>query len=118
MCKKASAWLVTQSGLFWTNLLEYTDVNSGERNGVLTPGGMGRLVGHRLKFDPADVNQGVFFVAAGGEVRVDVVGKNLPGELMFMVPALPAGDYTLQVRAAFAGDDVRTSALEATLTVV
>ncbi len=48
------------------NPLEYTDVNSGERNSVLTPGGMGRVVGHRFKFDPADANQGIFFVAEGG----------------------------------------------------
>jgi len=100
------------------NPLEYTDINSGERNSVLTPGGMGQLVGHRLKFDPADPNQGAFFVAPGGELRVQVVGRNKPGELMFMVPALPAADYTLEVRATVHGsEDVRTGALEATLTV-
>ncbi len=102
------------------NPLEYTDVNSGERNSVLTPGGMGRVVGHRLKFDPADAKQGIFFVAeGGGAVRVDVVGCNKPGELMFLVPAVMAsGDYTLEVRAVLPQrEDVRTGALEATLTV-
>jgi len=34
------------------NPLEYTDINSGERNSVLSPGGMGQVIGHRLKFDP------------------------------------------------------------------
>ncbi len=102
------------------NPLEYTDVNSGQRNSVLTPGGMGRVVGHRLKFDPADANQGVFFVAeGGGAVRVDVVGGNKPGELMFLAPAVMAsGDYTLEVRATIRGsEDVRTGTLDATLTV-
>jgi hypothetical protein len=102
------------------NLLEYTDLNSGERNSVLTPGGMGQVVGHRLKFDPADANQGVFFVAeGGGATKVDVVGRNKPGDLMFTVPAgLAAGDYTLEVRATIRGsEDVRTGALGATLTV-
>jgi hypothetical protein len=46
---------------------------------------------------------------------VDVVGKNMPGELMFIVPdSLSPGDYTLVVRAGFGEDDVRTGALEAT----
>ena len=84
----------------------------------LTPGGMGQLVGHRLKFDPADPNQGIFFVAPAGEARVQVVARNKPGELIFMVPALPAADYTLEVRATVhSSEDVRTGALEATLTV-
>ncbi|MBC8264311.1 MAG: DUF4469 domain-containing protein [Anaerolineales bacterium] len=31
---------------------------------------------------------------------MDVVGRNKPGELMFIVPAgLASGDYTLEVRA-------------------
>lgn len=66
------------------NPLEYTpstgsgrcDINSGERNSVLIPGGMGQVVGHRLKFDPADANQGVFFVAeGGGATKAVVVGE-------------------------------------------
>jgi len=102
------------------NPLEYTDINTGERNSVLTPGGMGQLVGHRLKFDPAAPEQGVFFMAPDGSssTRVDVVGKNKPGELMFMVPdSLAAGDYVLMIRAGFGEDDVRMGTLEATLTV-
>jgi hypothetical protein len=66
---------------------------------------MGQLVGHRLKFDPADANQDAFLVAAAGKARVQV-------------PALPAADYTLEVRATVHGsEDARTGALEATLTV-
>ena len=58
------------------------------------------------------------FVAAAGEARVQVVARNKPGELIFMVPALLAADYTLEVRATVHGsEDVRTGALEATLTV-
>ncbi len=101
------------------NPVEYTDVNSGTANSVLTPGGMGRLVGHRLKFDPADAAQGVFFIAEDGSAtRVAVVGRNKPGELMFVIPALAAGEYTLEVRAkVYGGEDVRAGALDATLTV-
>lgn len=95
------------------------DVSSDMHNGTLTPGGMGQIVGHRLKFDASDENQGIFFVAADGTAtRVTVVGRNMPADLMFMVPdGLTAGEYTLEVRAAFASNDVRSGALAVTLTV-
>ncbi len=102
------------------NPLEYTDLNSGQRNSVLTPGGMGQVVGYRLKFDPADANQGIFFVAEdGGATRVEMVGHNKPGKLVFLVPAdLASGDYTLEVRTVLRQrKDVRPGALSATLTV-
>lgn len=103
------------------NLLEFSDVNSGERNSLLTPGGMAQLVGHRLKFDSQDAAQGIYFVAAdGNETKAAVVGLNKPGNLMFMIPvSLPSGDYSLQVRAIIGeGSEVRSGSLPATLSVV
>jgi len=39
-----------------------------------------------LKFDPADANQGIFFVAEDGSAtRMDIAGRNKPSELMFML---------------------------------
>ena len=101
------------------SLLEFTDLNSAERNSILTPGGMGQVVGHRLKFDAEDATQGIFFVAADdSETEVTVVGRNMPAELMFLIPdGLTAGDYTLEVRAGFGEDDVRSGALDVPLTV-
>lgn len=100
-------------------LLQFTDCNSGERNGKLTPGGMAQLLGDRLKFDPADPSQGIFFIAAdNGESRVEVVGKNSSGELMFLIPAtLAAGDYNLVVRSLTSQSTLRTGIFEAVLTV-
>ncbi|MBE7550905.1 MAG: DUF4469 domain-containing protein [Anaerolineales bacterium] len=99
--------------------LEYTDLNSGERDSRLTPGGMGQLAGDKLKFDPADTSQGIFFSGGkGDEVRVEVVGKNTNTELMFLVPAgLPSGDYTLEVRTMLNSSSLRSGSLNATLTV-
>ena len=37
--------------------------------------------------------------------------------MMFFVPTSAAGDYTLNVRAAFAPNDVRRGTLDTTLTV-
>jgi len=98
---------------------EFTDVNSAERDSVLTPGGMARLIGHRLKYDPAQAEQGIFFIAAdAAETRVTVIGSLKPGELMFLVPdTLAAGDYTLEVRTVFKdGSQLRSGRLEAVLT--
>ncbi len=102
------------------NLEAYTDLNTGARNGTLTPGGMGQVTGYRLKFNPADASQGIFFVASDGSaIKVEVLGHNLPRELMFLIPAgLAVGDYTLEVRATVPGSPyVRTGGLAATLTV-
>ena len=99
-------------------LLEYRDLNSDERNSILTAGGMGRVTGHRLKFDATDSQQGIFFIASDGTAsRVDIVGKNKPAELMFLVPSsLTSGEYTLEVRAAF-GRQIRRGILDIPLTV-
>jgi hypothetical protein len=102
-------------------ILEYVDVDSGETNETLTPGGQGRLVGKLVKFDQDDPAQGIFFVAAdGSETRVESLAWNGSHKHIFLVPAtLSAGEYELQVRAAWnsAGDDVRSGALLEKLTV-
>lgn len=101
------------------NPLAYLDLASDTRNGTLTPGGMGQVTGHRLKFDAADPAQGVFFVdESGTAARAETYGRNKPAELLFMVPAsLAVGDYTLEVRAVFAADGPRSGALPVTLAV-
>lgn len=82
------------------NLLTYIDTATGQRNGVVTPGWEGRVIGRRLQFDPADPAQGLFFRAADGSAtRVEAVGWNKDRHLMFVVPPLAAGDYGLEVRA-------------------
>jgi|SaaInl7_200m_RNA_FD_contig_31_2413020_length_980_multi_10_in_0_out_0_1 hypothetical protein len=102
------------------NPVEFSDINSAERNSVLTPGGMAQLIGHRLKFDPVEADQGIFFIAADAtETKVTIVGGNKPAELMFLIPdTLVAGDYTLEVRATIHdASDVRLGSLDAVLTV-
>lgn len=100
-------------------LFQFTDRNSGALNGRVTPGGLARLAGSDLKFDPADPRQGVFFIGASGkEVRVEVVDRNTARVLVFLVPALSPGEYTLQVRATLnGGEELRTGVLKQQLTV-
>jgi hypothetical protein len=98
---------------------EYVDVNTGAHDSTLTSGGMGQILGHRLSFDPADPQQGIFFVAADSSAsRVQIVGRNRPSELMFTVPVLAPGSYTLEVRAILNDNhEVRSGRLEAALLV-
>ena len=99
--------------------LHYVDHNSAETDGALTPGGMGELTGARLAVQPDADGQGVVFVAEadGAETPVTVLAQNAPSKLLFQVPTgLAAGDYRVEVRAAF-GDEVRMGRLGAVLTV-
>jgi hypothetical protein len=103
----------------WPEPLEYIDWNSGWRNNLLTPRGMGQLVGQHLKFDPTQPDQGIFFVAADGSTtQVEVVSKNTGTELMFLIPVnLTPGEYTLEVRSNLGQSPLRTGRLEASLIV-
>lgn len=95
----------------------FTDYATELKNSTATPGNGARVRGNRLKFDPADPAQGLFFVATDGtETAVTQIMTNKPSELVFLVPTLPAGDYTLVVRALF-HKDVRSGTLKYTLTV-
>ncbi len=100
------------------NLAIFTDFNTGEKNSIITPGGMGQILGHRLKFDPAVAEDGIYFVKDdNNETKVTVVGQNKPSVLMFMIPAeLTSGDYTLEVRVKV-GDNIRLGKLTNTLSV-
>jgi len=97
----------------------YVDVNTGAHDSTLTPGGLGQVLGYRLSFDPADSEQGIFFIAADKTAtRVETVGRNKPGELLFTVPVLAPGSYTLEVRAILNDNhEVRGGQLAATLIV-
>lgn len=101
--------------------LEYSDLGSGEINGTVTPGNIGTINGNRLKYDPAQADEGIFFspVGGGAATKATVVQKNKPSQLVFLVPAgLAAGDYRLVVTARMSnGTELRTGILDATLTV-
>ncbi len=96
----------------------FVDTFTEEINKVATPGREGWLIGTRLHFDPTDPAQGVFFLdQAGGETRVESVGWNKDRRLFFIIPALAAGDYDLEVRAAIGVNGVRTGRLGVMLRV-
>lgn len=109
----------TTSGLPGPSIAVYEDINSGTQDAVLTPGGIGKIVGEELKFDASQSDEGIFFIGADGvDTRVAVIASATEGQLMFMVPALAAGDYTLEVRRAYTNSrSIRRGTLDHTLTV-
>lgn len=103
------------------NPLEYRDVNTDTTNDQVTPGNIGQLSGSRLKYDPAQADEGVFFLPTGGgpDTKVATVQKNKPSQLVFLVPAgLGVGTYYLEVRARVRGGTyLRIGRLDSVLTV-
>ena len=97
----------------------YEDTASGERNGQMTPGNIGTLYGHRLKFNADSAEEGIFFTSPdGGTTKVTSIQRNKPKELIFLVPPhLPAGTYHLDVRVGYGEDDIRSGRLETPLLV-
>lgn len=99
----------------------FEDVASATSNDTLTPGGVGQLTGTLLKVDPAEADQGVFFIASDGtETRADTYVRNKPANLIFMIPdTLTSGEYRLEVRAKLQNiNDTRSGRLSAPLTVI
>ncbi|WP_162231251.1 DNA-binding domain-containing protein [Sunxiuqinia dokdonensis] len=89
---------------------QFVDVSLGSVNEQLSSGGLARLRGSYLKYDPADPEQGIFFIDASNiETRVTVVSLNKPGELHFLVPQLPPGEYQVEVRTIIFGHKSATA---------
>jgi len=63
-----------------------------------------RLVGHDLRFDKADLNQGVFFIKAdGSEIRATVYGPINPSDVTALVPAGLTGAVQVRISAFING---------------
>jgi hypothetical protein len=76
----------------------FTDLTT-DAHDRLTPGGMGRLTGSRLRFNPDADGEGLFLVDQAGQEQRLVVVHNTARQLIFHLPELPPGDYHLEVRA-------------------
>jgi hypothetical protein len=78
------------------------DSISGLTDGTVTVGGVLDIAGSRLKVYPDMEDNGVYFVASGGmEYKATTLVENKPSRLIAMIPALPPGVYTLEVRTHY-----------------
>jgi hypothetical protein len=86
-----------------------TDTSTGKTDGTVTPDEDVVVTGDKIKIAPDDESGlGVFFVdAAGAEFPLTrKLTENLPKKLIFRVPALAAGTYTLKVVTRFSNSKV------------
>lgn len=73
-------------------------------------GSVVEILGSRLKFDPKDAEQGVFAVTGTNAVRCAAVVENKPARLIVILDAaVPAGDFTLEVRTKAVGNGSKKS---------
>jgi hypothetical protein len=99
------------------------DSVSGLMDGTLSAGGALDIAGSRLKVFPGLPDNGVYFVASDGtEYKAATLVENRPSRLIVMLPALPSGAYTLEVRthfisAATPGKQLRKAQFAKTLSI-
>jgi hypothetical protein len=89
------------------NVLQVTDVKSGSVDEFLTPGYNLRIAGYKLKVVGDKPEVGISFIDDNGYgvIRVpasDIVVNN-PSELIIVIPALPRGNYKLEVTTQYTG---------------
>jgi hypothetical protein len=78
---------------------------SGLTDSTLSTGGVLDITGSRLKVYPDLPDDGVYFIAAGGnEYKATTLVKNKPARLIVMLLPLPSGVYTLEVHTHFIGN--------------
>lgn len=102
-------------------LLQYLDVNSQNTNSILTPGGIGQIVGQELKFNPGNPLEGIFFTGSDGVVtQATILQNRTEGLLVFSIPpTFASGTYTLEVRKGYGSSTivVRSGSLQDALQV-
>ena len=107
----------------------YTNLHNSDPNTVLSPTYMARLDGDKLRFDPADPEQGVFLTPMADEtglladrtpIRVaDYAQAGSNRTIIFRTPDdLAPGAYKLEVRRRFGQTRLATGTLENMLVVV
>lgn len=102
-----------------------TDLSSGKTDGTITPDEDVAVTGDKIKIAPEDeAGLGVFFVDSNGTEHPVTrrLSENQPKKLLFRVPALAAGAYTLKVVTRFSNSttlvqEPRTITYELPLTV-
>ena len=81
-----------------------TDAKTEMENSIITSGGIAVLRGSLLKFDPQDIQQGIFFIAvdnSADEIRAVNYTTIRSHEINFQIPALEPKDYFLAVKSSY-----------------
>ena len=100
------------------DIYQFMDVNTGSKDDKLTPGGIGDIAGSELKFKPENHEEGIFFIG-NTTIRAQFIGTCTKSKLVFAIPALPSGTYTLEIRKRYkSAPEIRKGVLNNRLTVI
>lgn len=86
-------------------ITQVMDIASGKADSILTPGNMLQILGNLIKVDGTDEGNGIFFVNQSTQVETKAafMATNTSKSLILLIPALPAGDYTLKIVTQHSG---------------
>jgi len=83
----------------------FTDMETGAVNSSVTPGGIFKLDGYKIKICGDSPDCGLYFVStADPSVRIKAGGsfpENTSRKLIGRIPALPAGEYSLEIKTQY-----------------
>ncbi len=86
------------------------DVATDQENRY-TAGNIGELLGDNLAFDPAQTDEGLFFIAADGtETRVSTYAQHSNRRIIFLIPAGLSGEQRIVVRTRYDTSRLRSGA--------
>lgn len=83
-------------------LRQFVDTKAGPKQIVASLGGIGQLIGYRLKFNPEQEDEGIFFIhkETKAVTKVSAVQDNRPRQLVFLIPSEleTEAEYWIEVR--------------------
>jgi hypothetical protein len=83
----------------------FIDIDSGEVNGRVTPGGIFTVTGRKIKVTGSSRDCGLYFVSEADQRRRFKVNRKFAGNVNArvsgIVPALPAGKYHIEIRTQY-----------------
>jgi len=86
-------------------ILQVTDVSSGSINHQLTAGRNLKIRGTKIKIVGSNPFNGIYFINTVSrertKVEIDDIAVNKPSELIFITPALPKGNYRLEIATQY-----------------
>jgi len=92
----------------------FIDIDSGETNGRVTPGGIFAVTGKKIKVTGGRKDCGLYFVSKAAPSQRFKAGRNfavnVSSRVSGIVPALPAGEYHIEIKTRYTvgGIDLKT----------
>ena len=100
------------------SIYHFKDIVTGSTSNRVTPGGIGEMAGAELKFNKANPEEGVYFVG-DTTIKTEIVVSCTQSKVIFAIPALPPGTYSLEVRKGYKSKaEIRRNTLPNKLTVI